>query len=173
MFSSSEIFFIFSLPFLLLFRFPVPLALAPSSISLSSQGVSLLFTDWWYCDRDLTGIQNVSPLLWEPQGHRPICPCTMLNSLRVEAAEAGGGNVAKQMQQNQADCLGGSTEKWRKEECRERHLEAGTLDARASGPPDEQHHLQKKLSPCSWPDESESLAQHEPCVIPMCQLCRF
>lgn len=73
----------------------------------------------------------------------------MLNSLRVEAAEAGGGNVTKEMQQNQADCLGGSTEKWRKEECRERHLEAGTLDARASGPPDEQHHLQKKLSPCS------------------------
>ena len=29
----------------------------------------------------------------------------MLKSLRVEAAEAGGGNVAKQMQQNEADCL--------------------------------------------------------------------
>ena len=104
-FPPVKFFKFFTLPFLLLFRFPVPLALAPSSISLSSQGVSLLFTDWWYCDRDLTGLQNVSPLLWEPQGHRPICPCTMLKSLRVEAAEAGGGNVAKQMQQNQADCL--------------------------------------------------------------------
>lgn len=29
----------------------------------------------------------------------------MLKSLRVEAAEAGGGNVAKQMQQNEGDCL--------------------------------------------------------------------
>ena len=31
----------------------------------------------------------------------------------------------------------------------------------------------RKLSPCSWPEESESLAQHEPCFQLKCQLSRF
>lgn len=31
----------------------------------------------------------------------------------------------------------------------------------------------RKLSPCSWPEELESLAQHEPCFQLKCQLSRF
>ena len=67
----------------------------------------------------------------------------MLKSLRVEAAEAGGGNVAKQMQQNEADCLRRRhthTKKKKREREREkknpeRRLEARTLDATAKGAP--------------------------------------
>ena len=70
----------------------------------------------------------------------------MLKSLRVEAAEAGGGNVAKQMQQNEADCLRRQhththkkkkkkKEREREKKNPERRLEARTLDATAKGAP--------------------------------------
>lgn len=69
----------------------------------------------------------------------------MLKSLRVEAAEAGGGNVAKQMQQNEADCLrrlhrrGGEKQSPERGTWRQEHW-----TPEPKGPPDEQHHLRKK-----------------------------
>ena len=139
MFSSIENFLFFCLSFLLLFRFPVALALVPSSISLSSQGFSLLFTDWWYCDRDLTGLQNVSPLLWEPQGHGGD----------AQEPEGGGcwGWRGQCCQANAAEwgwlseaAAHTHTHKKKKEREREkknpeRRLEARTLDATAKGAP--------------------------------------
>ena len=60
----------------------------------------------------------------------------MLKSLRVEAAEAGGGNVAKQMQQNEADCLRRQhthTHKKKKKKKRERERERKEESREAPG----------------------------------------